>query len=84
MLHFMKTLQLLRKSAGYRVLFAADGAEAVKIYSQRQHQIQLVIMDMMMPLMDGATALNALHSMHWLRRDCRSTESGPELSRDAA
>lgn len=45
---------------GYRVLTAGDGAEAVALYAARQQEIQLVLTDMMMPVMDGAALIQAV------------------------
>jgi len=45
---------------GYRVLTAADGAEAVAIYAQHRHEIAAVLTDMMMPVMDGTATIHAL------------------------
>ncbi len=44
----------------YRVLVASGGREAIELYTQHRDQIKLVILDMMMPLMDGPTTLRAL------------------------
>lgn len=49
---------------GYRVLIAKDGAEAVALFAQRETQIDVVLMDMMMPVMDGAGAAQVLRSIH--------------------
>ena len=38
---------------GYRLLTAQDGKTAIEIYRAKQHLIRLVIMDMVMPGMDG-------------------------------
>ncbi|MBD0263935.1 MAG: PAS domain S-box protein, partial [Tolypothrix sp. Co-bin9] len=38
----------------YRVLTASDGVEGVAIYAQHQQEISVVLLDMMMPWMDGA------------------------------
>ena len=46
----MQTLQAF----GYSVLTASDGAEAVAIYAQHRHEIDVVLTDMSMPFMDGA------------------------------
>ena len=40
---------------GYRVLVAKDGAEALAQFSTRSEEIQVVITDMIMPDLDGAT-----------------------------
>jgi PAS domain S-box-containing protein len=45
---------------GYRVLTATDGAEAVAVYAQHKNEIAVVLTDMMMPIMDGASVIRAL------------------------
>ena len=45
---------------GYRVITAARGAEALRIFQERRREIQLVMTDMMMPEMDGPTLVAAL------------------------
>jgi PAS domain S-box-containing protein len=49
---------------GYRVLLAADGAEAVTLYSTHRAEVALVITDMMMPLMDGPATIQVLMRMN--------------------
>ena len=39
---------------GYRVLTAADGAEGLAVFAQNQTEIDLVLTDIMMPVLDGA------------------------------
>jgi CheY-like chemotaxis protein len=46
--------------AGYRVVTARDGAHAVAVYAERGDEIALVFTDVMMPVMDGTAAINAL------------------------
>ncbi|MCV3216410.1 response regulator [Plectonema radiosum NIES-515] len=48
----------------YRVLTASDGIEAVAIYAQRQQEISVVLLDMMMPWMDGAIAIRTLQKIN--------------------
>lgn len=48
---------------GYRVLVAADGLEALKLYALHRQDIRLVLTDMMMPHMDGPTLIKALRSL---------------------
>lgn len=43
-------------NAGYRVLLAGDGAEAVEIFAREHDQIALVILDVMMPRLSGREA----------------------------
>lgn len=45
---------------GYRVISASDGREAIALYKQYQEEICLVLLDMMMPYMDGLTAMSIL------------------------
>lgn len=44
----------------YRVLTASNGIEAIATYARNQQAIDLVIMDIMMPSMDGKTAIRTL------------------------
>jgi two-component system cell cycle sensor histidine kinase/response regulator CckA len=53
----MKTI--LEKN-GYRVITASDGAEAMASYVQNKAEIKAVIMDMVMPIMDGPAGVKAL------------------------
>jgi PAS domain S-box-containing protein len=45
---------------GYRVLTATDGAEAVATYATHEKTIAVVLIDMMMPVMDGPATIRAL------------------------
>ena len=45
---------------GYRVVVAADGAEAVAIYATRVAEIDAIVTDMTMPVMDGLTTVRIL------------------------
>ncbi len=48
----------------YRVLTDSDGVEAVKIYADYQQKINLVLLDMIMPSMDGAIAICTLQKIN--------------------
>jgi PAS domain S-box-containing protein len=50
--------------AGYRVLSACDGTEAVARYTGYEDRISLVIADMVMPFMDGPAMIHALKRMN--------------------
>jgi two-component system cell cycle sensor histidine kinase/response regulator CckA len=43
----------LLEEEGYRVLIASNGQDAIHLYRQRSAEIQLVILDLVMPGMDG-------------------------------
>lgn len=45
---------------GYRTVTANDGAEAVAIYQKRAAEIAVVLVDIMMPVMDGTTTIRKL------------------------
>jgi PAS domain S-box-containing protein len=45
---------------GYRVLTATDGAEGLALYVQQKDDIAVVLIDMMMPILDGLGAIRAL------------------------
>ncbi|MEH2273013.1 MAG: PAS domain S-box protein [Nostoc sp.] len=44
----------------YKVLTAQNGIEALALYTQHKDKIRLVLIDMMMPLMGGETAISTL------------------------
>jgi PAS domain S-box-containing protein len=56
--------QTMLERFGYRVLLAANGAEAVKLYTSRRNEIALVITDMSMPVMDGPATIAALQAIN--------------------
>ncbi|NJD76197.1 MAG: PAS domain S-box protein [Candidatus Methanoperedens sp.] len=49
---------------GYNVLAANDGAQAVALYAQNKDKIKVVIMDMMMPVMDGHMSIRAIRRIN--------------------
>ena len=57
-------VQKVLKRTGYRVLLAKDGVEAVALYAHRRQEIDVVIMDMIMPIMDGPAAIVALKAIN--------------------
>ena len=46
---------------GYTVITAEDGAQATGIVASRKDEIDLVLTDIMMPVMDGVALIRALH-----------------------
>ncbi len=53
------TKNLLERNA-YKVVVARDGMEAVALYTQHMYEISAVLVDMMMPSMDGPTTIRIL------------------------
>ena len=51
------------KEFGYRVLTAEDGAEACGLFAQHAREISIVIIDLLMPIMDGPSTVRALRRM---------------------
>ena len=58
----MKIKEIATKAGWEVIAEAADGAEAVKLYEQ--HHPELVTLDMVMPEMDGLTALQTIRAQH--------------------
>jgi len=48
---------------GYKVLFASDGLEAIKIFKQQKHKIDLILLDMIMPGMAGKETYQKLREI---------------------
>jgi hypothetical protein len=49
---------------GYNVMTANDGTEAISLYAQNRDIINVVISDIMMPIMDGTVTIRALQKMN--------------------
>jgi PAS domain S-box-containing protein len=49
---------------GYRVLVAADGTEAVALYSMHRGDVAAVVTDMMMPVMGGQATIQVLQRLN--------------------
>jgi CheY-like chemotaxis protein len=59
-----QTERLLKK-LGFQVLLAKDGKEAVEQYEAHRHDVSLVILDMIMPRMNGKEALKKLKALNF-------------------
>ena len=57
------TISTLEKN-GYRVLTASDGVEAISSYAQNMEEIKVILMDMMMPVMDGYASIRAIRRIN--------------------
>lgn len=49
----------------YDVVEAENGAEAISILSQRREEFSLLLLDIMMPEMDGFAVLDYINQYHW-------------------
>ena len=56
------TTRVLQK-AGYRLLLAANGAEAVRLYSDHRQEIAIVLLDVVMPIVGGVEAAERIIQM---------------------
>jgi len=56
--------QELLEDMGYKVLLAKDGKEAIDIYEENREEIDIVLLDIMMPNMGGSEAYDRLKAMN--------------------
>jgi two-component system, cell cycle sensor histidine kinase and response regulator CckA len=59
-----ETTQTILEAFNYRVLTANNGRDAIAVYAQHRSKIRAVLMDMMMPEMDGTTAIHNLQQLN--------------------
>lgn len=60
----MEIAKFILENAGLEVTSAKDGKEAVGIFEEsREHYFDLILMDIMMPVMDGLTAAKTIRAM---------------------
>ncbi|MFB2768287.1 response regulator [Pelatocladus sp. BLCC-F211] len=59
----LETTKISLETYNYTVMTAKDGIEAIALYAQYQDQISAVLMDMMMPSMDGVTTSRTLQKI---------------------
>ena len=62
--HIREMTHTILTRNGYRVILAADGAEAAMVFGHRASEIRLVITDLQMPNLDGATLGRALRQIN--------------------
>jgi signal transduction histidine kinase len=56
-------MQVTLESYNYRVMTAVDGLEAIERCRQHADQINLLLIDLMMPRMDGFATISAIHQI---------------------
>jgi len=54
--------ELLQKM-GYRALTACNGIEALRLFEQHRHEISLVLMDVVMPVLGGVASANRIQKL---------------------
>lgn len=59
-----ETTKTILETYNYRVLTAGDGVEALTLYAQYHQEISVVLLDMMMPSMDGAITIYSLQKIN--------------------
>jgi len=57
-------LDEILKESGFKTLQASNGQEAVSIFTDNQHSIALVIMDVVMPIMGGVAAAKKIRNIN--------------------
>ena len=55
-----KVASHILKDAGYRVLEAEDGESGIRMYRERAHEIDLVLLDYVMPGIDGVETMRRI------------------------
>ena len=55
--------QRLMRRLGFETLAAADGNEALRLFSEHKDRVRVVLLDMMMPMMGGKETLSALRQI---------------------
>lgn len=55
-----ETAEILLNNLGYRTICAENGLEAIEIFQEHHQSINLVLLDMIMPEMDGRVCFNAM------------------------
>lgn len=59
-----ETTKTILETYNYQVLTAGDGVEALTLYAQYHQEISVVLVDMMMPSMDGSITIYSLRKIN--------------------
>jgi len=60
----LETTALLLERQGYKTITATDGAKAVSVYEQNKDLINVVLLDLMMPVMEGDKTIESLRKIN--------------------
>ncbi|KYC40875.1 hybrid sensor histidine kinase/response regulator [Scytonema hofmannii PCC 7110] len=63
-INILETTKISLEAYNYKVLTAGNGIDAIALYAQHKHEINLVLVDMMMPLMDGAVTIRTIQKLN--------------------
>ena len=69
---------------GYRVETASNGREALTIFTRNDHAVELVLTDIMMPVMDGMALIQVLKKIDPQVKNYRFERLGPGFGRSFA
>ena len=58
-----RVVRVVLESAGFQVMEAVDGREAVETFEKHQQKIDLVMLDVTMPRLDGISALEKIRAI---------------------
>jgi two-component system, cell cycle sensor histidine kinase and response regulator CckA len=64
-INIRETLKVTLESYNYNVITACDGVDAIAVYAIHQDEVKAVLIDVMMPLMDGTTAIKAFQHFNF-------------------
>jgi two-component system, cell cycle sensor histidine kinase and response regulator CckA len=64
-INIRETLKVTLENYNYNVITACDGVDAIAVYAIHQDEVKAVLIDVMMPLMDGSTAIKALQRFNF-------------------
>lgn len=77
-----KTISMVLKNNGHKVLTSFDGNEALTLYREHESEIDLVLTDVMMPGMDGVALTRALKKINPRVKILASTGQISKLCQD--
>lgn len=60
----LETTALLLERQGYKTITATDGAKAVSVYEQNKDLIDVILLDLMMPVMEGDKTIEVLRRIN--------------------
>ncbi len=81
----LQMARLTLVAAGYQVLTAQNGVEALTVFSRQPSDIQVVVTDLAMPLLDGPATIQALRRLNPAVRIIvfSALATGPEIAEAA-